>query len=289
MAYAYSPRSWELLHLTYMQDLERAGGYYAHMLKTVHFATQLVIAGIVGFIHAFVASLVPFVAEEVGAEVCVLARHLQSSRVSCDGTSTEDRNALSTPYYHDGTKRSANTSSTFLENQGTPYAFSPHRWIWVVDGKAHVKFSGGSYSNHGRFACWASGQWFVGAACGYVHAFFPMLLPNVHESVALELGGLIINRRKLRNLIAQEKQAAVQGKGGAAKSGVAADEVALVNPENLSDYFSESFKRRFEEASLAAEKDHDVGDDSRKAENLTLLAQGKVKVQIEPGAAKKFL
>ena len=57
-----------------MQDLERAGGYYAHMLRTVHFATQLVIVGIVGFIHAFVASLVPFVAEEVGAEVCVLAR-----------------------------------------------------------------------------------------------------------------------------------------------------------------------------------------------------------------------
>ena len=199
MAFAYSPQRWEL-HCDSAEHLAASSGgsYSRHFVETVLFSFQLVIAGIAGFTHAFVACLVPFVAEEVGSEVCLIGQHLQAVRRAYDNDKVDDAQE----------KKVLDETTDSAQRLGIPYAFSPQRWIWVVDGQAHVKFSGGSYTNHCRFACWASAQWFVGAAAGLIHAVFPSLLPTVHEGVALELGGLIINRRKLRNLLAQEKKQA---------------------------------------------------------------------------------
>jgi hypothetical protein len=231
----------------------------------------MLVAAIAGFIHAFFASLCPFVAEEVGAELCVIAQHLKKSRDAYDDNQ-DDKAALK-------------TTDKIPQEQGWPYAFSPHRWIVYVDGATHVKFSGGSWSNHSRFACWASGQFLVGAIAGYIHAFFPMFLPTVCEGVALELGGLIINRRKLRNLVAQEKKAQTVDSKEAAQP----DQVALVNPENLADYFSDEFQKRFKQAEAAAAMDNDVGSNDQSGEKSSLLAQGRVKVQVGPGIEKQFL
>jgi hypothetical protein len=161
-----------------------------------------------------------------------------------------------------------------------------------------IRFSGGSYTNHCRFACWASGQWLVGAATGFIHAIFPKLFPDVHEGIALELGGLIINRRKLRNLLAQEKIAKAKAVEGTEKKEVSgdnngatpADEVALINPDSCSDYLSEDYAKRFERAARAADRAKDIGDaDSRHRDDGSLLAQERIKVQIGPGKSKKFL
>merc|ERR1711865_292459 len=246
----------------------KGGTYLRHCSDSLQFASQMMVAAILGFTHAFFASLFPFVAEEVGAELCVLAQHLKASRDAHD-----DKAAPKS-----------------IDEQGWPYAFSPHRWIFYVDGSTHVKFSGGSYANHGRFACWASGQFLVGAIAGYIHAFFPMLFPTVCEGVAIELGGLIINRRKLRNLVAQEKATEGGQEGGASRP----DEVALVNPDNLSDYFSADFQKQFEKADAVAAKDQDVGEleaqgTASNKEGLTLLSEGRVKVQVGPGMEKQFL
>jgi hypothetical protein len=46
--------------------------YWRRAFERCHFALQLLIAGTAGFTHAFFASLVPFVAEEVGAELFAL-------------------------------------------------------------------------------------------------------------------------------------------------------------------------------------------------------------------------
>ena len=247
MAFAYSPQCWELC-CNSSDHLLRSGGYGRHFLETVLFSTQLLMAGNVGYVHAFLPSLVPFVAEEIGIEVCVLAQHLQAVHGAFDNPASEIP------------PRQIRKS----------YAFAPHRWIWCINGSEHVMFSGGSYAKHCRFACWASAQWFVGAAAGYLHAVCPMLLPTVHENVALELGGLISNRRKLRNLIAQQQRS--KGRGESTP-----DEFSLVNPHNFSDFFSEAFKKRFERASRAADRDADVSDN------------GQVKVQTTPGSEKIFL
>ena len=79
-----------------------------------------------GFTHAAFAWFVPFVAEEVGTE---LAYYIEARRkgVACD------------------------------DLPKSSYALSPWRWIFYIDGLAHVKFSGGTYCNHARFAHWATG------------------------------------------------------------------------------------------------------------------------------------
>jgi len=292
MAFAYDPRGrwvWWCDGQEHLKSSSPDGSssYMRHALDSVLLASQLMVAAIAGFTHAAFACMCPFVAEEVGAELCVIAQHLKKYRDAYHEDDRDDKAALATPVYHDG---SARPSDKIPQRQGWPYAFSPHRWIFYVDGSTHVKFSGGSYANHGRFACWASGQFLVGAIAGYIHAFFPMLFPTVCEGVAIELGGLIINRRKLRNLVAQEKASEVGQEGGASRP----DEVALVNPDNLSDYFSADFQKRFEKADAAAAKDQDVGEleaqgTASNKEGLTLLSEGRVKVQVGPGMEKQFL
>jgi len=279
---AYTPRSW-----TWACDLDKHlesshATYLSHLVGAWSLASQLLVAAIAGFIHAAFACFCPFIAEEVGAEVCVIATHLQSCRKPFDDDES-DTQALSTPCYHDGTLRS---KAMVPQRQGWPYAFSPHRWILYVDGSRHVRFSGGSYVNHARFAVWASAQFLVGAMAGYVHGLYPGVFPTLCEGIAIELGGLIIKRRKLRNLVAQQKAKQEPRNPdtvvNSSKSDLGGD-VTLVNPDNLSDYFSEEFQRRFEEADKSAQKEQDVG------QGLTLLAQGKVKVQLEPGSNKTFL
>jgi len=280
-ALAYNPMLWTwkcdyTLHL-----LSSGSSYTLHLFHTWVLASQLLVAAVAGFVHAGFACLCPFIAEEVGAEVCVIATHLQLSRDAFDDDD-DDQTILGTPCYHDGTKRSRDMVP---QRQGWPYAFSPHRWILYVDGSRHVRFSGGSYWNHARFACWASAQFLVGAFGGYIHGLCPMVLPTLCEDIAIELGGLIIKRRKLRNLVAREKLEK-KDSGVESLSG-AAEVVTLVNPDNLSDYFSDEFEQRFDEAHAAAERDGDIGEPSNKA--LSMLAQGRVKVQLGPGMEKSFL
>ena len=111
-AFAYSPKNWQLTCLDCAVHLKASGGYARHFVETVLFSLQLVVAGVVGYTHAFLPSMVPFVAEEVGAELCTIPEHLQSAR------------------------RSAKKKATSV---GRPYAFSFRRWIWKIDGKAHVR------------------------------------------------------------------------------------------------------------------------------------------------------
>lgn len=280
---AYDPTAW-----TWSTDstahLKSSGyPYFGHLLHTWVLALQLLVAAVAGFIHAGFACLCPFIAEEVGAEVCVIASHLQKSRDAFDDDE-HDRKSLDTPCYHDGTQR---PRDMVPQRQGWPYAFSPHRWILYVDGQKHVRFSGGSYSNHAKFACWASAQFLVGALAGFVHGILPGVLPTLCEDVAIELGGLIIKRRKLRNLVAREKKDSGSSSSKENIKQNSHQEVTLVNPDNLSDYFTDEFEQRFDEAHAAAKKDGDVGQCSNNA--LSLLAQGRVKVQLGPGMGKTFL
>jgi hypothetical protein len=153
--HAYHFAAWLWWDPAWRQRLAAAHlSYPRHLVCRAHLAGQLLVAGSVGFVHAFFAGLVPFVAEECGAQLFALvsARRLRGGR----------------PDY-------------VLE--GRPYAYTPRRWIYAIDGKAHVAFSGGTWANHARFACWASGQFIVGAACGFVHALVPPLFPTVAEEV----------------------------------------------------------------------------------------------------------
>jgi len=54
--------------------------YWRRAFERCHFACQLLIAGTAGFVHAFFASLVPFVAEEVGAELFALVTARRKKR-----------------------------------------------------------------------------------------------------------------------------------------------------------------------------------------------------------------
>ena len=87
---------------------------------------KLLVPTICGFTHAYFAWLVPFVAEEVGTELAFMIEELREG----------------TPYE---------------ELKGFSYALTPWKWIFVIDGLEHVRFSGGSYCNHGCFAVWATG------------------------------------------------------------------------------------------------------------------------------------
>ena len=170
MTYAYSPSLWIFVEDVEIQHLCR---YPHHLIHNLNLAVQCAIAGMAGFTHAFIAWLVPFVAEEVGTELATIIE--------------------------------AKRGKHFYElNMGTPYAFRPHNWVWFLDGWKHVKFSGGSYTNHGRFACWASAQFMIAACLLTVHASVPFLFPRVGEQIAFELGTLIKNRRRLRNAHRQQ-------------------------------------------------------------------------------------
>ena len=77
--------------------------------------------------------------------------------------------------------------------------------------------------------------------------------------MGLELGGLIVNRRKLRNK--DEK---------------------FVNPDNLGDFLAPEWKARFDAAVAAA----DVGS---PADGGGELAAAKIKVKLAPGGKAEFL
>ena len=135
---------------------------------------------------------------------------------------------------------------------------------------ARRRFSGGSYGNHGRFACWASGQFVIGGLCGLVHALLPPLLPFVAEEVGLELGGLIVNRRKLRN-----------------------KQEGFVNPADLSEFLTTKWDRKFAAAAREAAANADVGvadrADGGGSGGGTELAAAKIRVKLGPNEAGKFL
>jgi hypothetical protein len=235
--HAYNLSAWQLFDPTWSSKMIAADhrGYTSHVYLKTHFALQLIIAGTAGFMHSFCAWLVPFVAEEIGSQLNPLVLN-----------------------------RRKNNGFASLTREGVPYAFQPFRWIFYVDGIAHVKFSGGSYSNHGRFAYWASGQFVIGGVCGLIHALIPPLFPFVAEEVALELGGLIIKRRALRN--SQEM---------------------FVNPANLSDLmFKKEWETRFEVATTKAASDGDIGN---TADGSGELARSKLKVKLGAGQKAKFL
>lgn len=160
MAHAYNFFSWLVWERDWRNRMERAQlSYLSHVAARLHFAGQLLIAGSMGFIHAFFPCLVPFVAEESGAELYALVM----ARQARDGA----------PNY---------------QAEGIPYAYQPSRWIYLIDWNEHVEFSGGSWSNHARFACWASGQFLLGAWCCFVHALLPPLFPTVAEEVQPRVG-----------------------------------------------------------------------------------------------------
>jgi len=81
--------------------------------------------------------------------------------------------------------------------------------------------------------------------------------------VGLELGGLIVNRRKLRNK--DEK---------------------FVNPDNLGDFLAPEWKARFDAADDAAVAAADVGS---PADGGGELAAAKIKVKLAPGGKAEFL
>ena len=234
--HAYRFGSWLLLDRGWRLRMKKAkcSSYWSHLFQKAHFAMQLLIAGTAGFTHAFIASLVPFVAEEVGSQLFALV----SARRKRGGAPD-------------------------FSAEGTPYAYQPRRWVIYVDPIAHVNFSGGSYTNHGRFACWASGQFIIGGLCGLIHAIFPPMLPLVAEEVSLELGGLIVNRRKLRN-----------------------KQEGFKNPDNLSDFFTKDWESKFNAAAKLAAKDGSVGN---SADGDGELARAKIKVKVGPKQEAKFL
>eukprot|EP00440_Ansanella_granifera_P011028 gb/GFBE01011961.1/.p1 GENE.gb/GFBE01011961.1/~~gb/GFBE01011961.1/.p1 ORF type:complete len:232 (+),score=46.88 gb/GFBE01011961.1/:1-696(+) len=231
MATAYSPGKWTWQvpakdHLTQEQ-----ASYVEHAGHTLRFAFMAFIAGTAGFMHAFFAWCTPFVAEEVGVELCT---YIEEKRAQEKG---------------------------WPQFMGQFYALSPKRWLWYIDGIEHVRFSGGSYANHGKFACWASGQFYMAAACGVVHAFLPGLLPTVAEDIVFELGSLIKNRRKLRNVQKDN---------------------TFVNPASLSDYFNKEYEKKFAEA--ATENIDNLG-----REGDSPLDKNAIANQIAPGEKPKFL
>lgn len=244
MAHAYSPARWTLFigpasHLKAecksYRDLTAGVGlaamYLRHACHSLHFAGQLAVAAAAGFTHAFIAWLVPFAAEEIGTELGPLVLEKRAT-----GLWPEVR---------------------------ASYAYSPQKWKLWLDGLEHVRFSGGSYVNHGRFACWASGQFLVGAVCGVLHAFLPFLLPFVAEEVVVELGGLVRKRRMLRN---------------------AMPDGTFKNPDKLSDFLGEGYEKKFEAAAAAAAANRDVG-----AGGDTLLDRERIKVQLQAGQRPEFL
>mmetsp|Transcript_2295 Transcript_2295/g.4169 ORF Transcript_2295/g.4169 Transcript_2295/m.4169 type:complete len:232 (-) Transcript_2295:60-755(-) len=231
MATAYSPGNW-----TWFTDgkehLKKENcSYLVHAYHTLRFSLMAFVAGSAGFAHAFVAWATPFVAEEVGVELCT---YIEEKRAQEKG---------------------------WPEFMGSFYALSPSRWLWYIDGLEHVKFSGGSYKNHGKFACWASGQFYVAALCGIAHAILPFILPFVSEDIVFELGTLIKNRRKLRNVQKDN---------------------TFKNPENLSDYFNKEYEQKFAEA--ANENIENIG---RVGDSP--LDKGAIANQIMPGEKPRFL
>merc|ERR1711865_209049 len=58
----------------------KGGTYLRPCSDSLQFASQMMVAAILGFTHAFFASLFPFVAEEVGAELCLFAASLDCVR-----------------------------------------------------------------------------------------------------------------------------------------------------------------------------------------------------------------
>lgn len=223
MAYAYRPLDWAWI--CSWEDACGESSWFTHATGTLAFALQCLVAATAGFCHAFFPSLLPFVAEEIGSELSV---HLQSLK---------EGGQVARP-------------SCF-------YAFAPSRWMLLINGIEHVEFSGGSYWSHCRFACWASGQFLIGAVCAVIHALIPWALPRVAEEITLELGLLIRNRRMLRN-----------SEGG------------LVNPEKLSDYLGSEYQKSFAFAREQSVCRGDIGD----------LDRGKaIRVKLKPGSAAQFL
>jgi hypothetical protein len=101
----------------------------------------------------------------------------------------------------------------------------------------------------------------LGGYTGIIHAFVPFLFPTLAEEVCLELGGLIIARRKLRN----------KSEG-------------FKNPANLSDMLhGKEWKEKFDAAAKASEADGDIGAGE------TEIARGRVKVVAGPNQKAKFL
>jgi len=134
--HAYFPSKWVIIDLNWRNKMKQAhkGSYFLHVRDKIYFSCQLLVAAYAGFTHAFIAALVPFVAEECGVQLhsLVVARRGRAGK----------------PDY---------------VAEGFPYAYQPLKWVKVVDGGAHVLFSGGSWYNHCRFACWVR-------IC--VHSFF---------------------------------------------------------------------------------------------------------------------
>lgn len=125
--HAYYLSKWVLIDLDWRGRMKRAhkGNYFIHVHDKIYFACQLLVAATAGFIHAFIASLVPFVAEECGVQLHAIV--------------TARRGRGGKPDYG---------------KEGLPYAYQPLQWVKFVEGGPHVIFSGGSWYNHCRFACW---------------------------------------------------------------------------------------------------------------------------------------
>lgn len=236
---AYNPRRWSPLffsddemtkHLVAEVGEASWAGYLRHAWITLWFGGQLLVAGLAGFTHAFLAWLLPFVAEEVGTEVAPL---IEAKRAAGGRWPTGEQ----------------------------AYAYTPCRWVWCIDGLRHVRFSGGSYLNHGRFACWASAQYLLGALAALLHAMIPALLPYVAEEIAHELGTLIRRRRMLRN---QQK------------------DNTFVNPDKLSDYYSQEYTTKF----TAAEA---VSTDVGRPDGEAILDRTAIAAQLIAGEKPKFL
>lgn len=237
MALAYDPRRWSKVVLSLDEATALLGGsdgfcvssYVQHVSIVLWMTLQLVIATVAGFTHAFFAWCVPFAAEEIIQELATIVELKRSGGVS----------AL---------------------KEARPYAFQPWRWVLFIDGLAHVKFSGGSYYNHGKFAAWASGQFTIGVVAGIAHAFIPCLVPGLMEDICAELGNLVKKRRMLRN-----KQ----------------KDNTFVNPENLSDYFNKSYTEKFAKAEEASKDEIGSGDG--------VLERRQIPTQLQGGEKPKFL
>ena len=110
-AFAYSPKNWQLTCPDCAAHLKASGGYARHFVETVLFSLQLVVAGVIGYTHAFLPSMVPFVAEEVGAELRTITEHC----------------VRPTQRQEEGYQR-RQTVRLFIQ-----------ALIWKIDGKAHVR------------------------------------------------------------------------------------------------------------------------------------------------------
>uniref|UniRef100_A0A6U4KVQ2 Uncharacterized protein n=1 Tax=Phaeomonas parva TaxID=124430 RepID=A0A6U4KVQ2_9STRA len=232
-AFAYAPGEWQLFCDPAQLLRREDASYLRHVYQTLRFSLMQFVGGSAGFTHGFVAWLVPFAAEEISVELCAVVEE----------------------------KREKGYWPAGKENKHC--AFSPGRWVWFLNGWEHVKFSGGSYLNHGRFACWASGQFMVGAAASFVHAFLPFLLPAVGEEIMLQLGRLVRNRRMLRN---------------------ADPDNTFVNPDNLNDYLGDAYEKRFAKAADVARERKEIGTGKEG-----FLEESRIAVQLEPGAKPQFI